>query len=124
MINSMDKDQIEVTRSVNGKCQILSVRGLLVYQHVQTAKAMVNELFVETSEYILDFTETKKIDSTGFGLIFNIFKRKPKDARLVAVVPDTFIRELFSITKIDQILPVVGSVREAQELLAASPGAD
>jgi len=57
-------------------------------------------------------------------LIFNIFKRKPKDARLVAVVPDTFIRELFSITKIDQILPVVGSVREAQELLAASPGAD
>lgn len=111
------KDYIEVSAHTNSEVQIITLKGILVYQNVQMVKEKINEIFFKAENYILDLTETAKIDSTGFGLIINIYKRIPETGELMAVVADPFIRELFSITKIDRIIKVLSSVEEGLKII-------
>jgi|GEM_PF-559992 len=114
---NMIKDSVNVTQQIQGSIQIISFSGILEYQNIQFAKDRINDLFVEAKQYILDFSNLTKIDSTGFGLIFSVIKKKPVNAGLVAVVTDKFIAELFNITKIVQLFPVVGSIDKAKAIL-------
>ncbi len=111
---------MEIQQEIMGKCQIFHAKGQLIYQTVQNAKEAVRGSFVETDAYILDFTKTTSIDSTGFGFIFSIIKRKPQGSPLVAVVADPFLRELFGITKLDQLLTLADSLPNAFDMLKIS----
>ncbi|MFJ8271653.1 STAS domain-containing protein [Streptomyces sp. NPDC094154] len=63
---------------------------------------------------IVDLTDTTLMDSTGLGLLVGIHKRIRARAgalRLVIVDPD--IRQIFTITSLDQIFPIYGSAQAA-----------
>ncbi|MFI9599453.1 STAS domain-containing protein [Streptomyces sp. NPDC052043] len=63
---------------------------------------------------IVDLTGATFMDSTGLGLLVGIHKRIRARAgvlRLVIVNPD--IRQIFTITSLDQILPIYGSAQAA-----------
>ncbi|MFJ2306770.1 STAS domain-containing protein [Streptomyces sp. NPDC087787] len=59
---------------------------------------------------IVDLTGTTFMDSTGLGLLVSIHKRI-RALRLVIVNPD--IRQIFTITSLDQIFPIYGSTQAA-----------
>lgn len=104
---------VRIGTSMRDGIQTLAVEGSFVYQYMKSAKEQTSQLMEDAQGYILDFTRTSKIDSTGFGLLINLFKRKPEGARMVAVVSNSFIRELFDITKIDKLMDVFGTMDEA-----------
>jgi hypothetical protein len=58
------------------------------------------------------------IDSTGFGMIVNFAKKVlSKEKRIVIIVADEFIRNLFSISQCDKVFPIARNESEALHLL-------
>ena len=119
MINNenIDEGNISISQKVNEKTQIIFISGKLVYQNMSIARDKINNIIGNYDVYILDFTVITKIDSTGFGLIFSIIKQKANDSKIVAVVSDPFILELFTITKMNQLFPIYPSELVALESL-------
>ena len=113
----MDKqlDDISFHAEQKGEIQIFYLQGELIYQTVNQAKQILNSLLESTKGYILNLEQVKKIDSTGFGFILNMIKKIPQDSKLVIVVSDPFIKDLFNITKIDKLVELVPSISEAMD---------
>lgn len=103
-----NENSLSIEQKSNDKFQIIYISGNLEYQNMNIARDMIKELMEVRECYILNFSKTTKIDSTGFGLVFSIIRENP-DAKIFAVVEDPFITELFKITKVDQIIPIYSS---------------
>ena len=63
---------------------------------------------------ILDLTEVPYMDSAGLGIVVrHVVRCKSKGVRLVAAGVSSRVLELFKMTKVDAILPVIDTVEEA-----------
>src|SRR5271154_2783626 len=63
---------------------------------------------------ILDLTEVPYMDSTGLGAIVSLYVRcKGKGIRLIAAGAGPRVLELFQMTKVDAVIPMMGTVEEA-----------
>ena len=63
---------------------------------------------------ILDLTEVPYMDSAGLGRIVRHYVHcRGKGVRMVAVGVSARVVELFKITKVDAVIPMVGTVEEA-----------
>ncbi|HEY9062760.1 MAG TPA: STAS domain-containing protein [Pseudobacteroides sp.] len=117
MSKDLNSDIILVSESITERNQIIKFNGCLVFNTAQMVKDKISKLLIDAEGYILDFSGITKIDSAGFGVIFNFMSKKPHKSPVVAVVKDTFILELFKITKVDQILPLCGSIEDAKDII-------
>lgn len=116
--NENDKINIEVTYEMVGDYKKIIFKGKLIYTTIQFAKKRIDELLEEADGYIVDLYNIGQIDSTGFGFLINFGKQlngTKKD--MVILVKDAIIRELFEISKLDQVFAVVENIQQAINIL-------
>jgi anti-sigma B factor antagonist len=71
------------------------------------------------NKFILDLAELKYINSTGLNILINILTKSRKAGGDVAVSnPSKKVLELLTITKLNSIFNLAGSVNEAAQKLA------
>ncbi|MFQ5568266.1 MAG: STAS domain-containing protein [Rhodothermales bacterium] len=83
-------------------------------------KQVCNDQLREGSRYfILDFNETKILDSTGLGAIFSLYRDiVPLDGVVVFAALSEAVRVVVQVTRIHQVFPHYPSVQEARMALA------
>lgn len=87
--------------------------GEFVYQTLSPVKEQFYKIFVKDEPFILDLSNVTQIDSTGFGFILNIVKQLKSKKDMIIYLKDEFILELFTITKIDKLVPIVSTLEVA-----------
>jgi anti-anti-sigma factor len=64
---------------------------------------------------IIDITDVPYMDSAGMGLVMNHYVRcQTRGARLVVSGANNRVMDLFKVTKVDSILPLVKTIEEAE----------
>lgn len=96
----------------------LFFKGYLIYNTITKVKKILQSVENGVGHYILDMNEVIHIDSTGFGAFVNFAKDLIDEAtKIVIVVKDPLIRELFEISQFHLIFPIVETHQEALQLL-------
>lgn len=94
---------------------------------IANAGQLVDAVIAETQTdpapgVVLDFTRVPFMDSTGLRAILEIAQRLEQDAGGVVLLnPVNSVRKLISLAGLDERIPVVGSLEQADVVLAA-PG--
>ena len=107
------KDRIE-----NDIC-IIEIEGNIA---LEVTSEIRDELrpFVERSDIkgiVFNLAKVKFIDSSGIGLIVSIYKNlKQKDKKMALSNLNEKNREIFSLTRLDQILTIVDNEDEATKI--------
>ena len=69
-----------------------------------------------TSKSILDLTLCTSMDSSGLGVIAtHLVRCKRHGAKLIAAGMSPRVKQVFQITKMDSVIPMVATVEEAEE---------
>lgn len=64
---------------------------------------------------ILDITEVPYMDSAGMGLVMNHYVRcQTRGAKLVVSGANSRVMDLFKVTKVDTVLPLVPTIEAAE----------
>lgn len=96
----------------------LFFKGYLIYNTISKVKNILQQVENNVGHYILDMNEVIHIDSTGFGAFINFAKDLINEAtKIVIVVKDPLIRELFEISQFHLIFPIVETHEEAMKIL-------
>ncbi|QGG46767.1 STAS domain-containing protein [Heliorestis convoluta] len=92
--------------------------GHLVYNTNAKTKSLLHNQSTTVRGTILDLSKIQNIDSTGFGVLVNLSKEaKQQNRKLAVVVTDPFIDQLFQISKVYLLFPVVDSPEKALQIL-------
>lgn len=115
----MNAKNVGITITEKKEYQIISLTGSLEYGIIETAKAKLQNLSLQTGQgYIIDLQNVDNIDSTGFGMIVNFAKKVTvQGKKMVIIVVDDFIRNLFAISQCDKVFPIVKSEEEARNII-------
>ena len=71
-----------------------------------------------TRHVVLDFTETKILDSTALGAIFSIYRQiSPRDGHMVFVGVSGAVAHVIELTKLDRVFDQYPTVDEALDAL-------
>ena len=115
----MDHKEVEI--KIETKADYISIEftGDLEYGIIEKAKKELQAQNFETEHgYIIDMQRVTNIDSTGFGMIVNFAKKvSVKGKKIVIIVVDSFIRNLFSISQCDKVFPIVTNEEEARKVI-------
>jgi anti-anti-sigma factor len=69
------------------------------------------------SKHILDMTSCPTIDSSGVGIIAtHLIRCQKRGVKLVVAGPSPRVRQVFQITNMDKVIPMVATVEEAENL--------
>jgi anti-sigma B factor antagonist len=64
---------------------------------------------------VLDLTAVPYMDSAGMGLVMNTYVRcQTKGAKLIVAGANSRVMDLFKVTKVDTVLPLVGTLEDAE----------
>jgi anti-sigma B factor antagonist len=103
------------TNRTDAGITVVRVEGQLVVGNRQELKELVQEAVGRGErKFLLDFTPTAYIDSSGLGALVSISKKVREaggDLRLAGLNED--LRSLFELTKLDTLFPIAGSPAEA-----------
>ena len=115
----MEAKNVAVNITEKRDYHIISLTGSLEYGIIETAKAKLQNLSLQTGQgYIIDLQKVENIDSTGFGMIVNFAKKVAvQGKKIVIIVVDDFIRNLFAISQCDKVFPIVRSEEEARNII-------
>ncbi len=100
---------------------VLSVGGEIdLFTAPEIKRAAVEAMEHGATRIVVDLSETRFLDSTALGVLVGIAKRlRARDGELVIVNNDPITASTFSITRVDDVLPVVDSRDAAFEVLSA-----
>ncbi len=103
--------------SKEGSTTVVDVEGQLIVGNRQELKARVlEELEAGERKFVIDFTETGYIDSSGLGVLVSLSKKireKGGELRLSSLNED--LRTLFELTKLDTLFRISDSRAAALE---------
>ncbi|WP_456276070.1 STAS domain-containing protein [Bacillus sp. AK128] len=101
--------------------QIFKIIGKLQYGSTQSIKEdLLNQVDYQLEHYVFDLTGITYIDSTGMGIFVTFLKHvNDSNKKIVLVIEDLFINELFKIAKLDTIFSLTESVEQAVKNLTA-----
>lgn len=107
---------MELTQTKDaGGVVVVRAGGQLNVSNRQELKDLVHEaLAAGERKFVLDFTPTGYIDSSGLGAIVSIAKRIREDGgdlRLSGLNDD--LRALFALTKLDTLFSILGTPQQA-----------
>lgn len=101
-------------REPNG-VSVVTVEGQLIVANRQELKQLVQDALDRGDrKFLLDFTKTAYIDSSGLGALVSISKKVREaggDLRLSGLNED--LRSLFELTKLDTLFAITESAAEA-----------
>ncbi|MGC1424526.1 MAG: STAS domain-containing protein [Terracidiphilus sp.] len=64
---------------------------------------------------VIDLTGVPYMDSAGMGLVMNHYVRcQTRGSKLVVAGANNRVMDLFKVTKVDTVLPLVGSIEDAE----------
>ena len=115
----MDRKKIEVKIEPRTDYMSIAFTGDLEYGIIEDIKKELQSHSLETKNgYIIDMQKVTNIDSTGFGMIVNFAKKvSVKGKKIVIIVVDDFILNLFHISQCDKVFPIVTTEEEARKLV-------
>ena len=103
-------------RSGNG-VTVVGLEGQLIVANRQELKQLIQDALDRGErKFLLDFTGTAYIDSSGLGALVSISKKVREssgDLRLVGLNED--LRSLFELTKLDTLFTISETISEARE---------
>lgn len=115
-MNSNQDAQI-IVESVDSFTKI-TLRGTLIYNSLDEVKTVFKTMEMNSEGYLIVMEGVQHIDSTGFGAIVNFAKRiQTSIGKIVIIVPDKFIRELFQISQFHLVFPIGETLQEGLQLL-------
>jgi stage II sporulation protein AA (anti-sigma F factor antagonist) len=96
--------------------QVLEVTGTLSGSDViKLQKQLESFLKLPQQWVIIDLKNADFIDSHGLGVIIFFWKQfEQHNKKLAFLDPDGFIKEMLSLTQLNKIIPVIGSVDELE----------
>ena len=101
----------------SGDVLVIDVEGQLIVGNRQELKQKVlEELEGGERKFVVDFTETGYIDSSGLGVLVSLSKKireQGGELRLSSLNED--LRTLFELTKLDTLFKIADSLDEALE---------
>ena len=105
----------EVSKS--GEVMVISVEGQLIVGNRQELKQKVlEELEKGEHKFVVDFSSTGYIDSSGLGVLVSLSKKireQGGELRLASLNED--LRTLFELTKLDTLFKIADSREQALE---------
>ena len=108
---------IELNTTQKDKITIVEVGGRVVYESEGEFRSTISNLLdADKVNIVLDLSNLSYINSSGLGILINLLKtaqRRGGDIKLANLQGE--IRELFSITSLDQVFGIYSSVEEAIE---------
>lgn len=111
-------DNTSVTSRMNGNIQVLSIKGRMTYDFVPEIKGKIQKQIKDADGYVIDLMDVVQIDSVGLGLIVNTAKKFISNRnKMVIVITDVLIQELFVISKLDEVFEMTRSVADAEKIL-------
>jgi anti-sigma B factor antagonist len=114
-----ENSNVEIRTEMIHGFQRIIFSGSLTYGQTEIIREKVFSLLVDCDGYIIDLQNVSTIDSTGFGVLVSIAKKlKHNQNRMVVVINNPSILQLFKITKLTLIFPVVETKEEAVSLLS------
>lgn len=115
----MDHKKIEVKIETRTDYISIALAGSLEYGIIEEIKKELQAQSLDTENgYIIDMQKVTNIDSTGFGMIVNFAKKvSVKGKKIVIIVVDDFIRNLFAISQCDKVFPIMKNEEEAKKLI-------
>ncbi|MES2123438.1 MAG: STAS domain-containing protein [Gemmatimonadota bacterium] len=100
-----------------GGVTVVGLEGQLIVANRQDLKQLIQDALDRGErKFILDFTRTAYIDSSGLGALVSISKKVREssgDLRLVGLNED--LRSLFELTKLDTLFSISETASEALE---------
>lgn len=100
--------------SREGEVLVVDVEGQLIVGNRQELKnRLLEELEGGARKFLVDFTSTGYIDSSGLGVLVSLSKKVRElggELRLSSLNED--LRTLFELTKLDTLFPIFGSRSE------------
>lgn len=98
--------------------QYFSLTGKLIYGKTQESKeAILEKINPEATHYIFDLTAVQMVDSTGMGLFITFLNYMNSDKNVFLIIENTFIRELFTIAKLNKLFIICSSLEEVQRIV-------
>lgn len=98
----------------SGSITVIAVDGHLIVANRQELKQIVlDRLQAGERKFLVDFSETGYIDSSGLGVLVSLSKKVSErggELRLAALNDD--LRTLFELTKLDMLFVIVDSREE------------
>ncbi len=98
-----------------GGVMVIEVEGQLIVGNRQELKQRVlDALEVGDKKFLIDFTRTGYIDSSGLGVLVSLSKKirdEGGDLRLAGLNED--LKTLFELTKLDTLFAITDSAEEA-----------
>ncbi len=103
----------------DGDVRVLCLDGELDAYEVQSIRPQLEDALAQPAQLIaVDASELSMVDSSGIGLLVYLFKQaKAKNVAFALVALQGQPAEMISFLKIDQRVPVHGSVSEARRAL-------
>ena len=113
--------QLDVSHLEPGQLPLASVSGEVDVYSAPALRDGLSELLSTGSSVIVDLTEVGFLDSTGLGALVAARKvAEDNGAQLPLVCVKERILKLFTITGLDGVFTIHGSVADAQQALAAA----
>jgi len=98
-----------------GGVQVIEVDGQLIVGNRQELKQLVlDSLEAGDRKFLIDFTKTGYIDSSGLGVLVSLSKKirdEGGDLRLAGLNED--LKTLFELTKLDTLFAITDSAEQA-----------
>jgi anti-sigma B factor antagonist len=103
------------TQKSDNNVSVITVEGQLIVANRQELKQVVSDaLDAGDRKFVLDFTPTAYIDSSGLGALVSINKKVREaegELRLAGLNED--LRSLFELTKLDTLFAISATAAEA-----------
>jgi anti-sigma B factor antagonist len=80
------------------------------------ARQVMQQIDSGNKQLVLNMHKVNFVDSTGLGAIVSVFKAVAPDGKLILTSITGMVKDLFEITRIDQVINIVETEQEAIEL--------
>jgi anti-sigma B factor antagonist len=99
---------MSVTTEKRGDTVVVGVGSrLIVGNRKELKQAVLDELERGEQEFVIDFSETSYIDSSGLGVLVTLLKRvRERRGKLRLANLNDDLRQVFELTKLDSIFPL------------------
>ena len=110
---------MKIQRRPHGAANIVDLSGDLDFHAASEFRNQVTEFAAETQAFVLNFKQVGYVDSSGIAAIMELFQRmKRQGGKLVLCHLSDEVRGVFKMAKLDMLLTLTGSEKEALEKIA------
>jgi anti-sigma B factor antagonist len=102
-----------VEESIDDQTQMVTVHGDVDLKTARDFRGAVDDAAGDNKpRLIVDLSEVPFMDSSGLAALMGAHKSLRERTRLIVVCPDN-LRRIFEVTRLDNIMAIVGSLPEA-----------